>query len=250
MMEQMIHPSYDEVLGAIAEIPQGSWLQIGANTMGDQDAKDPLKEWLDLLPGPWKKYFVEPIPSLFDKLQQTIEKWPNSTAVNVAISPDGAQAESQAEMFCVREAMDFEEEEEEEERKAEKEVSPNNNLPELPYWANQVCSFDRSHVLRHFPKESGRTIVTVPVTAWSLKEFLRRQQIGVVEVMVIDTEGFDYQVLKQIPFQHGTRPRLIVYEHQHLSKEDQEAAKALLRSHCYTVWELDSDNHAALALYV
>jgi len=253
MMETLIQPSYDEVFDAMADLLHGTWLQLGANTLDDKDGKDPLKEWLDVLPGAWEKVFVEPIPAMFAKLKRSVARWPNATAVNVAIAATADVPESQAEMFCLKEA--FEEAEMEENKGKSSSRGPkagtksNGNEDDrdsLPYWADQICSFDEGHIAKHFPDKETTTLT---VTALSLPELLRQQGIRNVEVLVIDTEGFDLRVLKQIPFAH-IRPRLIVYEHMHLSEADQEAAELLLRRQCYTVWELDGDNHAALALYV
>lgn len=257
MMETMIQPSYDEVFGAMAYLPHGTWLQLGANTLDDKDGKDPLKEWLDVLPGAWEKVFVEPIPAMFAMLEKSVGRWPNATAVNVAIAATADVPEAQAEMFCLKDAfedgLDAAVESKENKgkisssgRKAATKSNRNEDDESLPYWADQICSFDKSHIAKHFPNKETTIVV---VTAWSLPELLRQRGIRSVEVLVIDTEGFDLRVLEQIPFTH-IRPRLIVYEHMHLSEADQEAAELLLRRQCYTVWELDGDNHAALALYV
>jgi hypothetical protein len=223
--------------------------------LGDRDGKDSLKEWLDILPA-WEKVFVEPIPAMFAKLERSVARWPNATAVNVAIAATADVPEAQAEMFCLKEA--FEDEKDQEERESEGKSSRRDRTARsksdgeeadedpLPYWADQICSFDNSHIAKHFP---DKETMTIGVTAWSLAELLRQLGIRSVEVLVIDTEGFDLRDLEQIPFAH-IRPRLIVYEHKHLSDADQETAELLLRRQCYTVWELDGDNHAALALYV
>lgn len=64
--------------------------------------------------------------------------------------------------------------------------------------------------------------------------------------MLIDTEGFDYAVLKQIPFAK-MRPAFILWEHKHLYGS-RTKAEELLRSHCYAVKVLDMENTVALSL--
>jgi hypothetical protein len=48
----------------------------------------------------------------------------------------------------------------------------------------------------------------------------------------IDTEGHDYEVIKQIDFR-TLRPGIMLYEHRHLSRPDRAACEHLLRSHGY-----------------
>jgi len=64
---------------------------------------------------------------------------------------------------------------------------------------------------------------------------------------VIDTEGFDHAVLKQIPFER-MRPAFILWEHKHLHGARKEAEE-LIRSHCYAVRQLDMENTVGLSLF-
>ena len=50
--------------------------------------------------------------------------------------------------------------------------------------------------------------------------------------MHIDVEGYDYHVLRQIDFSRFS-PKLIQYEHQHLSDDELAASTALLSSRGY-----------------
>lgn len=67
--------------------------------------------------------FVEPIPQLHAKLQQSIKRYSNATALNVALSPDRKTTETAATMFCYAQAF-------------------NSSLlgKSLPTWANQVAN--------------------------------------------------------------------------------------------------------------
>ena len=176
-------------------------------------------------------------------------RWPNAKAVNVAVAPTADMPEAQLNMYCLKDAFG-----EEDGREKEKNIggSPHKQAFDdgdlLPHWADQICSFDQDHIIKHFPKRVALT-TTVSVKAWSVPELLRQQNIHRVDVLMVDTEGFDLRVLQQIPFA-AIRPRLIVYEHIHLSDADQEAAKDFLRRHCYTVSRFDDANHAGIALYV
>lgn len=228
MLENMIRPSYEQLMEfALGGVPHGTWVQIGANTMDNKNGNDPLKLYLGRIAG-WRKIFVEPVPTLYEGLKHSIRQWPNSTAVNVAISPDPTVAQNQVDIYCLEDSFDA---------KLMESV--------LPHWANQICSFNPAHIPKHFP---GKVGAPVRVNAWSVKELLRRESIENIDVLMIDTEGFDYHVLKQVPF-GVLRPILIVYEHKHLEAADQEAAEKVLRDNCYGVWRLDIENTAALAFY-
>lgn len=105
---------------------------------------------------------MEPIPSLFAKLEQSIQRWPNSTALNLALSPDRAVPESKAQMWCLGGAL-----------------NSSRLGKDLPGWANQICSFNASHIGKHFKGQAG---VPVEVTAVSLEELLRRSGIQNLQV--------------------------------------------------------------------
>ena len=46
-----------------------------------------------------------------------------------------------------------------------------------------------------------------------------------IDLLQIDTEGFDYEVMKTVPFRH-VRPRVIVYEEKILGKRDRSARRS------------------------
>jgi hypothetical protein len=53
-------------------------------------------------------------------------------------------------------------------------------------------------------------------------------------VLVIDTEGFDYQIIRQVDFKR-IHPDIIVYEHKHLSRQDALACRQLLQKQGYAL---------------
>lgn len=62
-----------------------------------------------------------------------------------------------------------------------------------------------------------------------------------IDVLLIDTEGFDYEILKRFDFDR-VRPKVIIYECVHLSGEDQRGAVSRLASYGYksAVYGLDT----------
>ncbi len=63
---------------------------------------------------------------------------------------------------------------------------------------------------------------------------MKRHQIQRVDLLVIDTEGFDYEAIR-LALQNGlpNLPRLIRYEHLHLSTADRRKCSELLAQHDY-----------------
>lgn len=224
LLEKLLQPK--AFLNHLVQQKGKSWLQIGSNTMDNMNNNDPMKKLLNGIPT-WKKVFVEPVPQLYAKLEKSIKRWPNATAINVALSPNSSIAESTAQMWCYGAAFD------------------SSRLgKDLPSWANQICSFNASHIGRHFKGQQG---VPVDVTALSLAELLKQSAVQDVQVLMIDTEGFDYEVLKQIPFEQ-MRPAFVLWEHKHLYA-NRKPAEQLMRSRCYAVRVLDKENTVGMSLF-
>lgn len=151
-----------------------------------------------MVPAAWAKVFVEPIPAFFAKLEESVARWPNAKAVNVAIAPTADVPEAQADMYCLKDAFEKEEgREKEENSKAPRRKGAFDDGDLLLHWADQICSFDEHHIIKHFPERVAMT-TTVSVKAWSAPELLRQQDIHRVDVLMVDTEGFDLRVLQQI----------------------------------------------------
>ena len=65
-----------------------------------------------------------------------------------------------------------------------------------------------------------------------LDTLLERHGISRIDLLVIDTEGHDFEILRALDFTRF-RPVLLMFEHQHLSANDKAAAYALLETHGY-----------------
>lgn len=63
-------------------------------------------------------------------------------------------------------------------------------------------------------------------------ELLERHGIREMDLLLIDTEGYDFEILKMMDFKRW-RPTLVVFENRILTLEEQEAAGRLLASHGY-----------------
>lgn len=90
--------------------------------------------------------------------------------------------------------------------------------------------------LSHIEAEEVEVVTT--------NELLERHAIRDIDLLVIDTEGYDYEILKMMDFSRW-RPTLVVFENRILSLDEQEDAGRLLASHGYT-WFTVGPNTCAM----
>ena len=93
------------------------------------------------------------------------------------------------------------------------------------------------------------------VDTMSFSQLLSKHAIKDVVLFVLDFEGYDREVLNQLPFGHSRdssgsfRPAIICFEHHHLSETDTASALDLLRRNGYAVTQRNTwQNTWALAL--
>lgn len=112
----------------------------------------------------------------------------------------------------------------------------------LPEWAYQVASFDRQVLLNHsdsIPDVASR-IVETSVLCRTLEEVIESHQLKELDCFQIDTEGYDYEILKCFPFDR-IRPKLVIYEHKHLTAPALKSSIALLESFGYSIVIANAD---------
>lgn len=151
---------------------------------------------------------VEPQAWAFQSLQKTYADCPDVTLVRAAL----AAKDGEATLHKIRDDLD------------------------VPGPLRGLASFDREVVLRHrkqWPNlEACLGTETVPAVTFAA--LFARRKVERVDILQIDTEGFDFEVLKL--FDVAThRPRLIQFEHKHLSRRDLDGALAILLRSGYQV---------------
>ena len=114
----------------------------------------------------------------------------------------------------------------------------------ITHSANELCSFDKKHVLKHFP---NKVVTEVDIQAMSLT-LIRMYNVEDVRMLIIDTEGFDADVITSIPFNLFV-PKIVVFEHVHLSDDDHLKAEQHLLRHCYKLYTADGDSENTYALH-
>ncbi|MEM1318952.1 MAG: FkbM family methyltransferase [Bacteroidota bacterium] len=208
-LQDQRYPPYwfDQLLGGQAAF----LVQIGSN---DGKTGDPLYPLLQKHPS-WKALFVEPVPYVFEQLRKNYPDHQRFRFENVAIN----KGEQLSFHWVDPKARD--------------------TYPDLPYWFDQLGSFDKQHILKHFDGKLAPFIISKELEGIPLPTLFERNQVQQIDILHIDTEGYDWTILSQLDLaQH--RPKFILYEHNHLSSADLEASKAFLRED-YWLFEIGID---------
>lgn len=209
-----IYPPEERWLAELAKSQADIFfLQIGAHDGKTDDKLYPFARARS-----WKGVLIEPVPYLFDRL---VANYASSTGMifenKALMAKDG-----EALMYRLRETED-----------------------PLPPWYDQLCSFNRDVIMRH--KKSIPNIedylIEERVECISFATLVARHRIDHIDLILIDTEGYDLEILKTIDF-HRFHPKLVIYEQKHLSHAEKVAAVRLLERNAYAVHRSGANNIA------
>ncbi len=213
-----VEPTVTDLIGGLLQgRAEVFFIQIGSN---DGVQGDPIHE-LIVANDSWCGIFVEPLPFFFERLSNNYGETSRFVFENVAVGPD-----SPAEPFY--------------------HVSERASIElgdKVPDWIDQLGSFDRNHIVKQLDGILEPFIVKSAVECVSYSTLLRRHRVERVDLLHIDTEGYDYEVLTQVDFQQGA-PLVILFEHMHLSPETQKDASSLLAHAGYRLLAVDRDTLA------
>ena len=177
--------------------PRAEFVEIGANDGLQHDHLRPL-----ILEHDWSGVMVEPVPYIFERLRRNYTDVAGVAFENAAISvEDGVQP-----FYHLVDATEAE----------------RRNLPD---WYDGIGSFSREAVVghgKHMPDVEER-IVCRQVPTLTFESLCEKHRLGRVDLLVVDTEGYDWEILRHIDFA-ARQPELVIYEHFHLRLEDRRAA--------------------------
>lgn len=182
------------------------FVQVGSN---DGAQGDPIQR-LIRRHRQWQGLFIEPVPRIFERLKANYGEDPRFQFANVAIGAERGEAAFYTVSEQAKAALG----------------------EELPYWWDQLGSFDRGHILKHLEGRLAPYIVEMRLPCLPLPALLDDLGVQRVDLLHIDTEGYDYQVLAQFDFQRH-QPQLVLYEHQHLSAAERQLAAQLMQRQGY-----------------
>lgn len=139
----------------------------------------------------WRGLLLEPQPSVFEKLVKNYSGFEGLIFENVALgTADGTQK-----------LYTFED-------------------------ADYLASFDRKTLEK---RSHGNTnIKEIDVKVKTFQTLYSEHQVDRVDLLLVDTEGFDFEVIKMALDTGLAKPRLIRYEHLHLTSSERAACISLL----------------------
>ncbi|MDX5385994.1 MAG: FkbM family methyltransferase [Alteromonadaceae bacterium] len=158
-----------------------TFIQIGAN---DGQRFDPIYEFVTSENFKFSGLVVEPVPRFYRALKQVYCDQPGIKAINAAIHND----QSEATLYVVGEAYES----------------------KVPEWALGTASFNRDHVIK--PQVPEAYVEAIQVPCLSLSELMRQESIEHIDLLQIDTEGYDAEIVRSINFDK-VRPAMIHFEH-------------------------------------
>ena len=190
--------------------PDAVFVEIGSN---DGEQHDFLRP--HILASDWTGVMVEPVPYVFERLQRNYAGIDRVALENVAV----ADRDATLPFFHLRDA-------DEGERSG------------LPDWYDGVGSFNREAILSHAPQmpDIAQRIVQHNVPTLRFASLCEQHGLDHVDLIVIDTEGYDWEIIRTIDLSAKT-PRLIVYEHFHLSPHDRVACRSHVEAQGYETME-------------
>jgi FkbM family methyltransferase len=177
--------------------PKPFVVQVGAY---DGVANEPLRDYIRRFQLP--ALLIEPQPDAFARLAANYADQPQVALCCNAV----ADADGPRELYQL-----------------------NSSTPELPDWAGQTATFRKEVLLshRHAIADLDRYITAQVVQCRTFDSLFRKHDVARVDVLQVDTEGYDYEILKLFPFDRYL-PLLVRYEHFHLSVADQDACLRML----------------------
>jgi FkbM family methyltransferase len=194
-----------------------TFVQIGSN---DGLLGDPLHELIKSNPL-WRGVFIEPVDYVFNRLVQNYGKSERFAFEKIAIAERPGE---RAFYFVSEDAF---------------------TDPSIPPLADKLGSFMRSHIVKHSPALE-KYIVTTKVRCDTLSAVLARHNLSTIDLVHTDTEGYDFHILQQIDFQKY-RPKIILFEHAHMTPAEYRESKDLLQRFGYRLTNCGLDTVAIAA---
>ena len=163
----------------LAKAPDFFFIQIGAN---DGIASDPIRRFVTR--NDVAGLVVEPLKDIFTKLTANYRDFPKVKPVNVALHQTAKSIELHR-------------------------VDPVKGA-HLGEWAQGIASIRKDH--HALSQTPGAVMISETVPCVTLTELIEQHGVARVDLLQIDTEGYDREIIKMIDFQRH-QPAIIRFEH-------------------------------------
>jgi FkbM family methyltransferase len=230
-LDGLTFPDFLECYVSATNSPQFFFLQVGAHN-GVSNAYDVLRDYV--MRFNLRGLLIEPQARVFRELQENYKEQPGIYFENAAIGHNNGRQK----LYTINKNLDF-----------------------LAY-ANEAASFDLSQVrkilekhLRHEAKQDvvrrvkelglsvDDCIEPEIVETYTFESLLKKHGVHRVDLLEIDTEGFDYEVIKMADLRKLS-PTLINYEHEHLNHADKHQCWRDLKALSYRLFTHGGDTCA------
>ena len=192
------------------------FLQVGAH---EAQAGDPIALYVQR--DDWSGILVEPVPELYERLQETYDGTDGLVFENVAI----AERDGRRSLFRLDDAAG-----------------------EVYELADSLGTLDRDVLLSHAEQVPGieRHVQEIEVECLTFTSLLERHPLERIDLLHIDAEGYDGRLLRTFPWRKFT-PDLVLYEHDHLDRCEREDTETMLRQRGYALRHSRTNTLAELA---
>ncbi|GAA4039895.1 FkbM family methyltransferase [Flavobacterium chungnamense] len=183
------------------------FIQIGGN---DGVNDDPLHHFLTWNSTKVSGFILEPVNDYFKELEKNYSDYPTIKTLNLAIH------NSEKEMIMQR-------------------VNPA-SVNEVPKYSKGIASFMKGHHVNC--KIASEHIIEEKVNCMSLSELIEKNSIKNIDLLQIDTEGYDAEIILNIDFEKY-KPSIINFEYyipQTMSKETYDKILKVLNENDYEIW--------------
>lgn len=189
--------------------PAAKFVQIGAN---DGVLADPLRR--HILKHGWRGILVEPIPHIYAQLRKNYEGVPRLIFEQAAIS----EVDGERSIFRIDTA--------------------NGNVALL----DALTSLSREALQIHATSipDLDKKIIEEKIQSVTFDTLCRKHGFAGLDLVMIDTEGYDHEILKIIDLARYS-PAVLIYEHVFLSPADRLECRKLVETHGYDCTEEDMD---------
>jgi len=208
--DTILNTPIDGIIQMVGESNIKTFVQIGSN---DGRKNDPLHPYV--VRNRWQGILVEPDPANFKKLTTNYSQAKELIFENLGIGPERGE-------LLFYKLKDITEQE--------------------PGWYDQVGSFDRETFLKniHYGRDLEKRMTAEPLPVITFEDLLQKNNFAKVDLLHIDTEGFDYKILRSIDFAaHDIR--VIIFEGEWMTQFELRELIQYLKKYGYRIFRCGGD---------